>query len=328
MEASVSVIVPALNESLRIARAVNSAFTAGAGEVIVVDGGSTDDTTQQADKAGALVVNSQPGRAVQQNAGAELARGNVLLFLHADNWLDVDTIQQISQHCQSRAHVAGAFRQSIDAAGLAYRILERGNALRAGWLGRPYGDQGIFVDKQLFADVGCFPDVPLMEDVLIMRQIRLHLRPALLPGPIHVDARRWQQGGIVRQTLRNWSLLAAHTLGWSPDQLARFYPTHQKPDQLSLVISPLERLRAKVRPTLRLASIMDDAFQLVTTNLAIERRAFDAENLGCLALVPTVGIQRGEDLSPFRFGQCHRFIAHTGRTNFARIAGRGQVRQV
>ena len=237
MEALVSVIVPALNESLRIARAVNSAFAAGAGEVIVVDGGSTDDTTQQAEQAGALVVRSQPGRAVQQNAGAELARGNVLLFLHADNWLDVDTIQQISQHCQSRAHVAGAFRQSIDAAGLAYRILEHGNALRAGWLGRPYGDQGIFVDKQLFADVGRFADVPLMEDVLIMRQIRRHLRPALLTGPIHVDARRWQQGGIIRQTLRNWSLLAAHTLGWSPARLARFYPPHQTPMHQSTVIS-------------------------------------------------------------------------------------------
>ena len=229
MEASVSVIIPALNESLRIARAVNSALAAGACEVIVVDGGSTDDTSPRAGQAGALVVQSPPGRAVQQNAGAARACGNVLLFLHADNWLGTETIQQIQQHCRRRGNVAGAFRQSIAAAGLAYRILERGNALRAGWLGRPYGDQGIFVDRQLFAQVSCFADVPLMEDVLIMRQIRRHIRPALLPGPIHVDARRWQQGGIVRQTLRNWTLLAAHALGCSPARLARFYPAHHVP---------------------------------------------------------------------------------------------------
>jgi rSAM/selenodomain-associated transferase 2 len=231
MEASVSVIVPALNESLRIARAINSAFSAGAHEVIVVDGGSMDDTLQRAEQAGALVRSSPPGRAVQQNAGAALARGNVLLFLHADNWLGSETIQQIKQHCRSRTRVAGAFRQSIDAVGMSYRVLERGNALRASWFGRPYGDQGIFVDRQLFVEVGCFAEVPLMEDLLIMQQIRHHVRPTLLAGPIHVDARRWQQGGIVRQTLRNWSLLGAHTFGCSPARLARFYPSHQTPVQ-------------------------------------------------------------------------------------------------
>jgi rSAM/selenodomain-associated transferase 2 len=231
MEAAVSVIVPALNESARVARAIKSALAGGAHEVIVVDGGSTDGTSQQAEHAGAIVTRSSPGRAVQQNAGAARARGNVLLFLHADNWLGVEAIDQIKQHCRRRGRVAGAFRQSIDADGWAYRMLEQGNALRAGWLGRPYGDQGIFIDRQLFREIGCFADVPLLEDLLIMRQIRHHLWPALLPGPIHVDARRWQQGGIIRQTLRNWSVLVAHALGWTPAQLERFYPSHQKSNQ-------------------------------------------------------------------------------------------------
>ncbi len=216
MEASVSVIVPALNESARVARAVKSALAGGAQEVIVVDGGSSDDTSHQAALAGAIVTQSPPGRAVQQNAGAARARGNVLLFLHADNWLSVEAIDQIKQHCRQRGRVAGAFRQSIEAGGLAYRTLEQGNALRVRWLGRPYGDQGIFVDRELFMEIGRFADVPLLEDVLIMREIRRHLRPALLPGPIYVDARRWQQRGICRQTLRNWSVLAAHALGWTP----------------------------------------------------------------------------------------------------------------
>ena len=122
---------------------------------------------------------------------------------------------------------AGAFRQRIDAAGWLYRWLERGNAWRARRWARPLGDQGIFVRRGLFERIGGFPETALMEDVLLVRRIRQYSRPILLPGPIHISARRWQRHGVIRQTARNWLLLAAFGLGVNPDQLSAFYPPHE-----------------------------------------------------------------------------------------------------
>ena len=116
----------------------------------------------------------------------------------------------------------GAFKQSIEANGWIYRLLEDGNAWRAEYRGLPYGDQGIFVRRGLFDVVGGFPEVSLMEDVFLMRRLRRRSWPVLLPG-LFGDARRWQRRGVVRQTLLNWSLLAAARLGVHPDRLARFY---------------------------------------------------------------------------------------------------------
>jgi len=120
---------------------------------------------------------------------------------------------------------AGAFQQRIEAAARGYRWLEWGNSLRAKW-GRPLGDQGIFVRRDLFWRCGGFPPVRLLEDVLLMRQLRRFCRPLLLPGPLHVSPRRWQRYGPIRQTARNWLLLAAAGLGVSPDRLSGYYPPH------------------------------------------------------------------------------------------------------
>ena len=222
----VSVIIPALNEAANIAAAIDGAWQAGAHEVIVVDGGSADGTLEIATRQKCLALSSVRGRAVQQNVGARRASGDVLLFLHADTWLAAGGVGQIVEAMQPARVVAGAFRQRIDAAGVLYRLLERGNALRARW-GRPYGDQGIFVRREVFERVGGFPEVRLLEDVLFVRQLRRLGRLALLPGPLHVSARRWRRHGVVRQTLRNWRILAAAKLGVSPDQLAGLYPPHE-----------------------------------------------------------------------------------------------------
>ena len=97
---------------------------------------------------------------------------------------------------------------------------------RAAWRGLPYGDQGIFVRRALFDRIGGFPETRLMEDLLFGKALRRVGRPILLPGPIHVSARRWQRHGVVRQTLRNWALLTARSFGAPPDRLARYYPPH------------------------------------------------------------------------------------------------------
>ena len=220
----ISVIIPALNEAASIVRAVTSAQESGADEVIVADGGSTDEVCHLAELCGAQVDSSSPGRAVQQNAGARAATGDVLLFLHADNWLGKDAISQVrSAISRKKDKLCGAFQQKIEAAPFIYRLLERGNAERVRWLGLPYGDQAIFVTRELFNQVGGFPEEVFLEDVLLMQRLRRCSWPVLLPGPVHVSPRRWEQRGVLRQTFRNWIILAAHSLGASPRQLAEWY---------------------------------------------------------------------------------------------------------
>ena len=225
---NVSVIIPALNEAANIQVAVESAVTSGAFEIIVVDGGSTDGTLEIAKSAGAKVVTSSPGRAIQQNTGAAQATGDVLLFLHADCRLATASIPELQSHFSgSQDHSQfGAFKQAINDRSTIYRWIEWGNNLRVRWPGLPYGDQGIWIARELFERGGGFADVQLMEDVKLGERMRAHGRPALLNGPIHVGARRWQQSGPIRQTLRNWSIMLRYKLGVSPNDLVKSYPQH------------------------------------------------------------------------------------------------------
>ena len=224
----ISVVIPAVNEALWIERAVVCARKAEFDEVIVADGGSADGTVEIASRSGARVVQGPRGRAVQQNMGAQIATGDVLLFLHADNCLDEASGQQVRDCLNDPQILGGAFQQHIDAPGWLYRLLERGNAARVRWSGLAYGDQAIFLRRNTFEQLGRFPEVGLMEDLHLMRAFRNLGKPVLLPGPVHVHPRRWQRRGIVLQTLCNWSLLGGEALGVSPDRLAKFYPSHDR----------------------------------------------------------------------------------------------------
>lgn len=220
---SISVIIPTLNEASRIEELITSTRQIGDCEIVVVDGGSTDGTRERAALAD-VVLESERGRAKQQNLGVEFSHGEILLFLHADCRLSDGAFEAIRFSMLDERTVAGCFEQRIDADGWLYRLLERGNAWRVRWFGMAYGDQGIFIRRSVFEELGRFADVKLMEDVLLMKRLRRRGRFVLLNDRITVSPRRWQKHGIVRQTLRNWLLLSLAMCGVSPDYLARFYP--------------------------------------------------------------------------------------------------------
>jgi rSAM/selenodomain-associated transferase 2 len=225
----ISVIIPALNEAESIQRSIETSLALSPHEIIVADGGSIDDTVTIAQKLDCRVMESPRGRASQQNTGAAAATGDVLLFLHADSWLVPEARQQIENILASPKIPGGAFYHRIDSDGLLFRLVETGDALRVCSTRIAYGDQGIFLRREVFEALGGFPDVRLMEDVRLMKSLRDFGRLAMLPGPLHVSARRWQKHGAIRQTIRNWCLRAAEHLGVHPDRLADLYVPHRNP---------------------------------------------------------------------------------------------------
>ena len=219
----VSVIVPTWNEAANIAACVDSALRCGAAEVVVSDGGSSDGTLEIAESLSdrrVRCLRAPSGRGVQLRAAAEMATGEMLLFLHADNRLPGDALEQLRQ---ANWPVWGGFRQHIDANGWRYRWLEWGNAWRARVRSNVFGDQAIFVQRDAYDRAGGFAAVSLMEDVMLSAELRKITPASLLPGPVRVDARRWQQRGVLRQTLLNWRIQHAFAKGASPDELRQIY---------------------------------------------------------------------------------------------------------
>lgn len=240
LDTTISVIIPTLNEAACIAETIKACRLADFDEIIVVDGGSQDDTIAQASAADRVLtwpVQPQPlsrsplaenlsglGRAVQQNWGALHSRGEILCFLHADCRPAPDSAAAIRSALTDPACLGGCFVQRIEAEGWPYRWLEAGNLRRVLWFGWAYGDQGLFIRRRFFEAVGGFPPWPLMEELELMRRLRGQGRWVVLREPLTISARRWKQRGIIRQTLRNWTLLALFAAGVSPHRLARSYP--------------------------------------------------------------------------------------------------------
>ncbi|MFG0265847.1 MAG: TIGR04283 family arsenosugar biosynthesis glycosyltransferase [Rhodopirellula sp. JB055] len=223
----VSVVVPTWNEADNIEPCITSVLSDdsrhGVAEVIVSDGGSQDKTVAIVEAMHdnlVRAIQSPPGRGVQLADGADAATGQMLLFLHADNRLPSDWWTQI-EHANWPAW--GGFHQRIDHPAWRYRLLEWGNAWRGRGRSNLFGDQAIFVHRALYDRVGGFERVALMEDVMLSASLRKHHSATLLPGPLHVDARRWLKRGVVRQTLLNWRIQRAFSNGASPDQLRQIY---------------------------------------------------------------------------------------------------------
>jgi uncharacterized protein len=217
-----TVVIPALNEAAGIAQAVER-LRAPDIEVIVADGGSRDGTARLARQAGATVIETQPGRAWQQNEGARHAGGRVLLFLHADTRLPDDFGAQVFELLMDPGTVLGAFQFKTDWDHWAMRWIERAAYVRSAHLHRPYGDQGLFLRKTVFAKVGGFPLVPIAEDLYLVRRLARMGRIALAPGTAVTSGRRWRRVGIGRTTLINALIAGGCMLGVDPRRLARLY---------------------------------------------------------------------------------------------------------
>jgi rSAM/selenodomain-associated transferase 2 len=219
--AKISVIIPTLNESAGIQSSIESI---GPGmEVIVVDGGSIDDTLRLAEALGARTLRVAGGRAAQMNAGAQEAIGDILLFLHGDTRLPEGFGDLIHQALQDESAIAGAFYLQIDAPLKRLRWVEYGANWRSRVLQMPYGDQGIFLRSKTFQQVGGFPEQPIMEDFELMLRLQRLGKIAIIPIPAITSARRWLQKGILRTTLINQLVILGYFLGVDTQRLKKLY---------------------------------------------------------------------------------------------------------
>ncbi len=217
----ISVIIPALDEAGIIARTVDHARALGAAEVIVADGGSKDGTAGIAERAGARVILSDPGRATQQNAGAASASGNVFLFLHADTRLPEGALARVTSVIGERGVALGAFRLGFDRDGRGLRFLIFGADLRGRLFNLPYGDQGLFLRRETFERLGGFREIPTMEDLCLVRRARRLGRVVIAPERVRTSPRSYERRGLVRNMLLNWTSVSLFVLGVRPERLAR-----------------------------------------------------------------------------------------------------------
>ncbi|HSS66861.1 MAG TPA: TIGR04283 family arsenosugar biosynthesis glycosyltransferase [Gammaproteobacteria bacterium] len=222
----ISVIIPVLNDAaiLQSHGPALRALQARGHEVVVVDGGSRDDSLRVAREITSRVLGSDRGRALQMNAGAEAAEGDLLLFLHADTQLEPGALQSLLAEGARRGDAFwGRYDVRLDGDHWLYRVIETMMNLRARFTGIATGDQAMCVSRALFRRVGGFPRIPLMEDVALSKRLRRCAAPACLKPRVVASARRWARHGIVATTLLMWRLRLSYFLGADPARLARLY---------------------------------------------------------------------------------------------------------
>jgi rSAM/selenodomain-associated transferase 2 len=223
---TVSIIIPTLNEAGQIAATLQALqpVRAAGHEIIVVDGGSSDDTLALARPLADMLLPSLRGRSRQMNAGAAQARGDLLLFLHADTTLPQHALPAMLDGLSHSGRAWGRFDVRLSGRHALLRVIERMMNWRSRLTGIATGDQAMFVRRAVFQAVGNFPDIALMEDIALSRRLkRIGGAPLCLSTPVVTSSRRWEERGILRTMLLMWQLRLAYFLGASPARLARLY---------------------------------------------------------------------------------------------------------
>lgn len=240
----ISFILPVLNEAVMVVEQLQrlQPYRRLGHELVVVDGGSQDQTLSQASSLADIAVSSPAGRGRQMNRGAELASGEVLLFLHVDTVLPAAAASRIEAACGAGSVINSAKKTADDVAGFrwgwfdvrlsnpawSYRMIARSMNLRARMTSVCTGDQAMFVQRQLFDEVGGFPQLPLMEDVAMSKILRRVAKPRCIADAVETSSRRWEANGLFRTMLLMWQLRLLFFLGVSPSRLVkRYYPERQ-----------------------------------------------------------------------------------------------------
>lgn len=218
-----SVIIPTLNESLALSDALKNLLSRilypSQLEIIVCDGGSEDDTLQQAGQFPVSIHNTTAGRALQMNEGARHASGDWLLFLHADTRLPANWMQLIDQ-CDADW---GRFDVRLSGRHWLFRVIEKAMNLRSCKTAVATGDQAMFFHHDFFNQLDGFPQIPLMEDIALSKKARSLQPPACIQQPVITSSRRWEKNGIIRTMVLMWFLRLAYWAGIKPDTLHRLY---------------------------------------------------------------------------------------------------------
>lgn len=215
-----AIIVPVLNELATLPYLIEHLIEQHADQVILVDGGSTDGTRALLSELPShfRVVYSEPGRALQMNAGASVATHDTLLFLHADTRLPVDVQSEVDKLTHW-----GRFDVQFDTPSTAMRTIAFWINLRSRFTGIATGDQAIMIRRSLFERMQGFPALPLMEDVAFCKQLNVIAKPYCSRRKVITSARRWEQNGVVKTVLLMWFLRLAFFFGVSPEVLKRRY---------------------------------------------------------------------------------------------------------
>ncbi len=229
----ISIVIPTLNESNYLADTLQSIFDAVSNpiEIIVVDGGSIDNTVEIAMKFGVQVLLCGNGRSYQMNAGATVATGDVLVFLHGDTrvptgfdrWVEKWSNLSKSSLLKEEQSIAGAFNLKINSDRLGLRWVEWGVKVRSKFFNLPYGDQALFLKASTFHELGGFPELPIMEDFVFVRSLSKCGKITIVPASVTTSARRWEQQGIFKTTIINQIMILGYYLGISPDRLKQWY---------------------------------------------------------------------------------------------------------
>ena len=218
-----SIIVPTLNEQEQLHATLSRVLLAPGDELIVVDGGSTDNTVAVAQQFTPCVLTAPAGRARQMNRGAAHAGGDIFVFLHADTLLPAGGLEAIRVAMRLPHIVGGSFRLAFVPATPALRVIAWGANMRTRFGKLPYGDQALFVRRTHFEALGGYADVPFLEDVKLVQALRKRGVLILVPQTVQTSGRRWLRDGVMYTTVRNNVLMAFYWCGVSPSTLQRWY---------------------------------------------------------------------------------------------------------
>lgn len=220
---AISIIIMTLNEEELIGGLLLSLRGIENTEIIISDGGSIDRTCRVASKYTEKIIRGERGRGKQLNAGAALATGDILWFLHVDSTPPDDFKKHILKTLEKPGVAGGAFTLEIDSDMSSLKFISRVVELRSLISRVPYGDQGIFVRRDVFEEMNGFKNIPLMEDIEFCRRLKKKGRIEILKRKIKTCARAWEKHGVLRTTLRNWAYVTLFFMGYSPYKLHERY---------------------------------------------------------------------------------------------------------